>query len=117
MGRKAYPNATRLMITADSGGSDSSRSRLWKVELQDFADMTGIGVSVSLFPPGTSKWNKIEHRLFSQVSMNWRGRPLLSHQTVVNFERRDQNPLWIESPSPTRSSTLSPRASKSPTPR
>jgi hypothetical protein len=85
MGRKAYPNATRLMITADSGGSNSSRSRLWKLELQDFADMTGIGVSVSHFPPGTSKWNKIEHRLFSQISMNWRGRPLLSHQTVVNL--------------------------------
>jgi len=85
MGCKAYPNATRLMITADSGGSNSSRSRLWKLELQDFADMTGIDVSVSHFPPGTSKWNKIEHRLFSQISMNWRGRPLLSHQTVVNL--------------------------------
>lgn len=85
MGCKAYPNATRIMITADSGGSNASRSRLWKLELRDFADVTGLDVTVCHFPPGTSKWNKIEHRLFSHISMNWRGRPLLSHQTVVNL--------------------------------
>jgi Rhodopirellula transposase DDE domain len=85
MGTKVYPDATRLLITADSGGSNSAKSRLWKLELQDFADVTGLDVAVCHFPPGTSKWNKIEHRLFSQISMNWRGRPLLSHQTVVNL--------------------------------
>lgn len=85
MGSKAYPDAGRLLITADSGGSNSSRSKLWKLGLQDFADATGLDVTVCHFPPGTSKWNKIEHRLFSQISMNWRGRPLLSHQTVVSL--------------------------------
>jgi len=85
MGSKVYPNATRIMITADSGGSNASKSRLWKLELQDFADMTGLDVTVAHFPPGTSKWNKIEHRLFSHISMNWRGRPLLSHQTIVSL--------------------------------
>lgn len=85
MGSKVYPDATRIMITADSGGSNASKSRLWKLELQDFADITGLDVTVAHFPPGTSKWNKIEHRLFSHISMNWRGRPLLSHQTVVNL--------------------------------
>jgi hypothetical protein len=85
MGSKVYPEATRVLITADSGGSNSSRSRLWKLGLQDFADVTGLDVTVCHFPPGTSKWNKIEHRLFSHISMNWRGRPLLSQQTVVNL--------------------------------
>lgn len=85
MGTKAYPEAKRIMITADSGGSNAAKSRLWKLELQDFADVTGLDVTVCHFPPGTSKWNKIEHRLFSHISMNWRGRPLLSHQTVVNL--------------------------------
>jgi hypothetical protein len=85
MGSKVYPDATRVLITADSGGSNSSRSRLWKLGLQDFADVTGLDVTVCHFPPGTSKWNKIEHRLFSHISMNWRGRPLLSQQTVVNL--------------------------------
>jgi hypothetical protein len=73
------------MITADSAGSNASKSRLWKLERQDFADVSGLDVTVAHFPPGTSKWNKIEHRLFSHISMNWRGRPLLSHQTVVNL--------------------------------
>ena len=68
------------MITADSGGSNAAKSRLWKLELRDFADVTGLDVTVAHFPPGTSKWNKIEHRLFSHISMNWRGRPLFSHQ-------------------------------------
>ncbi len=85
MGKRAYPEATQLFITADSGGSNGARNRLWKVELQDFADRTGLAVHVSHFPPGTSKWNKIEHRLFSQISQNWRGRPLCSHEAVVNL--------------------------------
>jgi hypothetical protein len=85
MGKKAYPSATELLITADAGGSNSSRSHLWKSELQNFADQTGLRVNVSHFPPGTSKWNKIEHRLFSQITQNWRGRPLVSREAVVNL--------------------------------
>jgi hypothetical protein len=85
MGRKAYPNAQELLITADGGGSNAARSRLWKVALQDFADRTGLVVTVCHFPPGTSKWNKIEHRLFSHISQNWRGRPLESVDTVVQL--------------------------------
>jgi Rhodopirellula transposase DDE domain len=83
MGRKSYPGATELLITADGGGSNGSRCRLWKTELQDFADRTGLTISVRHFPPGTSKWNKIEHRLFCHVTENWRGRPLVDHETVV----------------------------------
>jgi transposase len=85
MGRKAYPRAGSLLITADSGGSNGSRLRLWKWELQKFADDTGLTIRVSHLPPGTSKWNKIEHRLFSFISQNWRGRPLLTHATVVDL--------------------------------
>ena len=85
MGRAAYPQARRLLITADGGGSNSSRSRLWKVELQKFADATGLCVSVCHFPPGTSKWNQIEHRMFSHITENWRGRPLVSRAVVVNL--------------------------------
>lgn len=80
-----YPNARRLLITADGGGSNGSRSRLWKKELADFAKESGLNISVSHLPPGTSKWNKIEHRLFSHISMNWRGRPLISHEVVVGL--------------------------------
>lgn len=87
MGKKAYPNATRLLVTADGGGSNSPRTRLWRVELQRFADATGLDVSVCHFPPGTSKWNKIEHRLFSQITQNWRGRPLINRETVVSLIR------------------------------
>ena len=87
MGRKAYPNATDLLVTADGGGSNSPRTRLWRVELQRFADASGLDVSVCHFPPGTSKWNKIEHRLFSQITQNWRGRPLVSRETVVQLIR------------------------------
>lgn len=83
LGRRAYPKAKRLLITADSGGSNGSRLRLWKWQLQKFADDTGLSVSVCHLPPGTSKWNKIEHRLFSFISQNWRGRPLLTHAAVV----------------------------------
>jgi hypothetical protein len=85
MGRRRFPRATKLLITADGGGSNSSRSRLWKVSLQALADELDLRLHVCHFPPGTSKWNKIEHRLFSFITQNWRGRPLVSHQTVVNL--------------------------------
>jgi hypothetical protein len=82
-GRQEYPHARRLLITADAGGSNSYRYRLWKAELAAFAAETGLTVTVCHFPPGTSKWNKIEHRLFSAITLNWRGRPLTSHEVVV----------------------------------
>jgi hypothetical protein len=85
MGKEKYPQATRLMITADGGGSNGSRLRLWKLELQMLADETGLAIGVSHFPPGTSKWNKIEHRLFSFISKNWRGKPLTSLQVIVSL--------------------------------
>ena len=85
MGQAVYPKASRLLITADSGGSNGSRVRLWKVELQKLADETGLRIAVSHLPPGTSKWNKIEHRLFSFISQNWRGKPLISHEVIVNL--------------------------------
>ncbi len=85
MGRLAYPKARKLLITADSGGSNNARSHLWKVELQKLADETGLFVAVCHFPPGTSKWNKVEHRLFSHITQNWRGRSLVSHEVVVNL--------------------------------
>ena len=85
MGRKSYARARSLMIVADSGGSNGSRVRLWKWELQKLADETGLKITVSHLPPGTSKWNKIEHRLFSYISQNWRGQPLLTHATIVNL--------------------------------
>ena len=83
-GRHAYPGATRLLITADGGGSNGYRTRLWKTELAALAEETGLAITVCHLPPGTSKWNKIEHRLFSHISMNWRGRPLTSHDVIVN---------------------------------
>ncbi|MCA1678896.1 MAG: ISAzo13 family transposase [Actinobacteria bacterium] len=85
LGAERYPNATRLTITADSGGSNSARGRLWKSELQRLADITGLEICVLHYPPGTSKWNRIEHRLFSQISINWRGRPLTSYQTIISL--------------------------------
>ena len=85
MGREKYEDAHSLFITADGGGSNGSRNRLWKKELQVFADKYGLNVYVSHFPPGTSKWNKIEHRMFSAISMNWRGKPLVSLEVVVNL--------------------------------
>jgi transposase len=85
MGKKAYPDAKELLITADAGGSNSYRSHMWKARLQEFAEQTGLTVRVSHFPPGTSKWNKIEHRLFSQIAMNWRGRPLTSYESIVSL--------------------------------
>jgi len=85
MGHEAYPHAARLLITADSGGSNGARVRLWKLEMQKLADETGLEISICHLPPGTSKWNKIEHRLFSFISQNWRGKPLVSHQVIVNL--------------------------------
>ena len=85
VGRISYPNAKRLLINADAGGSNGYRVRLWKVELAVLATEIGIPITVCHFPPGTSKWNKIEHRLFSHITMNWRGRPLTSHQVVVDL--------------------------------
>ena len=85
MGNQAYPRAKRLLITADGGGSNGSRCRLWKVEVQRLADETGLRISVCHFPPGTSKWNKIEHRMFCHITENWRGRPLVSREVVVNL--------------------------------
>jgi len=85
MGRRRFPRASQLLITADGGGSNGSRSRLWKVALQGLADDLGLRLQVCHFPPGTSKWNKIEHRLFSFITQNWRGRPLVSHQAIVSL--------------------------------
>jgi transposase len=85
MGQQAYPKATSLLITADGGGSNGSRVRLWKLELQKFADETALSIAVSHFPPGTSKWNKIEHRLFSRITQNWRGKPLISLEVIVSL--------------------------------
>ena len=85
MGSQTYPEAKQLLIMADAGGSNANRSRLWKVSLQRLANMTGLQIHVSHFPPGTSKWNKIEHRLFSFITQNWRGRPLISYQTIVDL--------------------------------
>jgi len=85
MGQSVYPQATELLIMADSGGSNGYRIRLWKVALQRLADDLGFKISVCHFPPGTSKWNKIEHRMFCHITQNWRGRPLISHEVVVNL--------------------------------
>ena len=85
MGREIYPRATDLLICADCGGSNGYRVRLWKIELQNLASETGLRVTICHFPPGTSKWNKVEHRLFSHISMNWRGRPLISHEVIVKL--------------------------------
>lgn len=85
MGSKVYPEAEELLICADSGGSNSSRSRLWKLGLQRLADTIGLPINVCHLPPGTSKWNKVEHRMFSFITQNWRGHPLVSHETIVNL--------------------------------
>jgi DDE family transposase len=85
MGSHRYPAANELLITADGGGSNGSRCRLWKVALQDLATTLGIPIQVCHFPPGTSKWNTIEHRMFSHITQNWRGRPLVSHEVIVNL--------------------------------
>jgi transposase len=85
LGAERYPDASELTITADCGGSNGNRTRLWKTELQRLADETGLKLTVCHFPPGTSKWNKIEHRLFSFISQNWRGKPLVSHEVIINL--------------------------------
>ena len=85
MGRPVYRDATSLVITADAGGSNGARLRLWKWELQQLANRTGLAITVCHFPPGTSKWNKIEHRLFSHIAMNWRGTPLVDLATIVSL--------------------------------
>jgi len=85
LGSQRYPVATELLITADGGGSNGSRNRLWKVALQDLADQMGLTIHVCHLPPGTSKWNKIEHRMFCHITQNWRGRPLVSHDVIVNL--------------------------------
>ncbi|MDQ1389176.1 MAG: hypothetical protein QOF56_2630 [Acidobacteriaceae bacterium] len=85
MGQQAYPKSTSLLITADGGGSNGSRVRLWKLELQKFADESALSIAVCHFPPGTSKWNKIEHRLFSRITQNWRGKPLVSLEVIVSL--------------------------------
>ncbi len=95
MGRRAYPRARRLLITADAGGSNGARVRLWKVELQKLADHLRRPISVCHFPPGTSKWNKIEHRLFSFISQNWRGQPLVSHAVIVNLIAATTTPTGL----------------------
>jgi len=99
MGRPAYPEARSLLITADAGGSNGTRLRLWKWELQRFANRTGLAISVCHFPPGTSKWNKIEHRLFSHIAMNWRGHPLVSLAVIVSLiaETRTTTGLRVRS--------------------
>ena len=105
MGQTGYAKAKRLLITADSGGSNGSRVRLWKVELQNLADETGLRISVCHLPPGTSKWNKIEHQLFSFISQNWRGQPLVSHEVIVNLiaETKTETGLRVQSHLDTKS--------------
>jgi hypothetical protein len=100
LGRSRYPAATRLLVCADGGGSNGPRLRLWKVELQKFADESNLAVTVCHYPRGTSKWNKIEHRLFSFITLNWRGRPLVSYQTIVSLigatTTREGLSVWCE---------------------
>ena len=85
LGKELYPKSKDLFLTADGGGSNSSRSRLWKYCLQEFSDESELTIHVSHFPPGTSKWNKIEHRLFNHISMNWKGQPLVSMEVIINL--------------------------------
>ncbi len=85
MGTLVYNNAKQLLITANCGGSNGSRVRLWKKEIQDFANESGLEISICHYPPGTSKWNKIEHRLFSSITQNWRGKPLITYEVIVNL--------------------------------
>lgn len=98
MGKNNYENTPEILITADCGGSNGNRVRLWKVELQNLADETGMIVNVCHFPPGTSKWNKIEHKMFCHISKNWRGKPLISRETVVNLisNTKTNKGLWIK---------------------
>ncbi len=110
-GPHLYAKARQIVITADAGGSNGSRLRLWKWELQRFADETGRSLSVCHFPPGTSKWNKVEHRLFSFISSNWRGEPLRDYETIVNLDRSDDHGEGTEGHLPSRPPKVSYRAS------
>ena len=85
IGRRGYPQAARLLLCADGGESHGSRNRAWKYHLQQFADQSGLSITVCHYPPGTSKWNKVEHRMFSFISLNWQGKPLVSYETVINL--------------------------------
>ena len=96
MGLELYPSANEVIITADGGGSNSSVSKLWKTELQKLSDEINIPITICHFPPGTSKWNKIEHRMFSAISMNWRGRPLISHEVIINLIASATNKSGLE---------------------
>ena len=95
-GKELYPGASRLMVTADGGGSNGYRVKLWKLELQKLADETGLSIQVSHFPPGTSKWNKIEHRLFAFISQNWRGKPLISHEVIIKLIAATRNKTGLK---------------------
>lgn len=108
MGAALYPGAQRLHITADGGGSNGSRNRLWKRELQSLADETGLSIEVTHLPPGTSKWNKIEHRLFSFISQNWRGKPLTSHEVIVQLIAATSNRKGLAVHAELDSSTYAP---------
>ena len=96
LGRKRYPSCSRLLITADSGGSNASRNRLWKLQLQHPADETGLIIEVCHYPPGTSKWNKLEHRLFCHITRNWRGVPLETREIVVSSIRNTRTESGLE---------------------
>jgi hypothetical protein len=100
MGRKRYPDSKNIMIAADGGGSNGSRVKLWKIELQKFADESGLNITVCHFPPGMSKWNKIEHWMFSYITINWRGKPLRSYETIIELigNTRTKNGLILLSP-------------------
>ncbi|MCT9084817.1 ISAzo13 family transposase [Streptomyces fulvoviolaceus] len=113
-GKGDYPSAKRLLITADSGGSNSPRYRLWKSELAALAEETGLAITVCHFPPGTSKWNKVEHRLFSHITMNWRGRPLTSHEVVIKTieSTRTRSGLRVEAELDTRAYPIGVTVSK-----
>ena len=106
MGRERYPDARSLLITADGGGSNGSRVRLWKLELQKLADELGVPITVCHLPPGTSKWNRIEHRLFAFITGNWRGKPLVSHAVIVQLIAATKTRAGLEGPMRTRSQHL-----------
>ncbi len=123
LGRQRYPDASTLTITADCGGSNGNRTRLWKTELQRLADETGLEICVCHFPPGTSKWNKIEHRLFSFITQNWRAKPLETLEVIINLIAATTTRTGLEvyarltnAPTPTRSRSPTPRSPRSPSP-
>src|SRR5674476_1275606 len=111
MGCQRYPQAKQLIITADGGGSNGHRVRLWKLELSRLAQESGLDIEFHHFPPGTSNWNKIEHRLFSFITMNWRGRPLTSHEVIVNLiaSTKTRSGLTVVAAGPNSTSLSTPR--------